>query len=177
MEFVVIAAVILVAVFVYNQSTGGGKKLSEAELDAHIKISSEKFKNLGDSIKTMTIAQIAAATGLSERGLRVRMGRGGLVCADYDGVETQKRFDADKGKSESQLREERMEKERIGALSPKVKCPHCDTVGQVYKKTNATQTETTQSNRLTAAVLEGQKITSKRVTQFHCKNCETTWNI
>lgn len=178
MEFIVLFVVVLVAVVVYKMLTNGGEgKLTEAESLEKSRIAGEKLNALGNSIKTMTIAQIVAATGMTERGLKTRMIRRELVCADYDGVETKKRLDADAGKSASQLSAERMEKQTIGTLSPKVKCSHCDTIGQVYKNTNATQTETTQSSRLTAAILEGQKITNKKVTQFHCKNCETTWNI
>jgi hypothetical protein len=181
MELVVIVVLIIIAIVVVsNTGTWGGKEPTEAEVAEFrekSKIGREKLNALGDSIKTMTMEQISGATGLTIRTLAGQMYRNELVCADFDGREAQKRFDADKGKSATQLQGERMEKEQIGVLSPKVKCPHCDTVGQVYKKTNATQTEITQSNRLTAAVLEGQKITTKKVTQFHCKNCETTWNV
>jgi phage FluMu protein Com len=142
-----------------------------------IALQRQKFDALGDAIDDMTVAQIAVAVGGSERSIKTKLIRAGRSCADFDGEDVRKTIDANEGKSASQLRSERMEKEKIGILSPKVKCPHCDTIGQVYKNTNATQTETTQSSRLTAAVLEGQKITSKKVTQFHCKNCETTWTI
>jgi excinuclease UvrABC ATPase subunit len=182
MEFIVIFGVVIAAVVVVAHNMSNRREKDAIE---DMRIAKEKFAALGDRIKTMTILQIVLATGdrdrwtthIGERWVRGVMFSRKLVCADYDGREAQKRFDAEEGKSESQLRAEQMESKRIGVLSPKVKCPHCDTVGQVYKKTNATQTETTQSSRLTAAVLEGQKITTKKVTQFHCKNCETTWNI
>ncbi len=174
---VIVGVVIVVAFIFYKISNRGGGNITEAESREQIKTAGEKFIALGDSIKTMTIAQISAATGLAERAVKVRIYRHGLVCADCDGVEFLKRLEADESKSTSQLSAEQMEKQTIGTLSPKVKCPHCTTIGQVYKNTNATQTETTQSARLTAILLEGQKITSKKVTQFHCKNCETTWNI
>jgi hypothetical protein len=185
----VMVVVFIVAFVVYIMSNRGGGEITKAEQkkgEAEItqaeslmqsKIAGKKFEALGDSIKTMTIEQISAATGLTERGLRARMIRHGLVCANYDGDEIKKRLDAEEGKSAPQLSVERIEKQTIGTLSSKVKCPHCDTIGQVYKNTNATQTETTQSARLTAILLEGERITTKKVTQFHCKNCETTWNI
>jgi len=177
-EILVIVGVVIVVAFVfYEISNRGVGNITEAESQEQLKTGREKFAALGDSIKTMTIAQISAATGLTERGLRATIVRHGLVCADCDGVEILKCLELDEGKSASQLNIEQMEKQTIGTLSPKVKCPHCTTIGQVYKNTNATQTETTQSARLTAILLEGQKITSKKVTQFHCKNCETTWNI
>ena len=186
MGILVILAVFIVAFVIYKMSNKGGGEITEADQkkgeaeitqEESLKIARNKFAALGDGIKTMTIAQIAVAIGVPERLLIMWMVRHRLVCADYDGDAVAKRDEADKGKSAAQLSAERMEKQTIGTLSPKVKCPHCDTIGQVYKNTNATQTETTQSDRLTAVLLEGQRITSKKVTQFHCKNCETTWNI
>ena len=85
--------------------------------------------------------------------------------------------EAEDQRNRNALATARDEQNRIGLLSPKMKCPHCDTKGQVYMKKDAKERETTQSSHLTVAVLQGQKITTKAVTQLHCKNCSATWNI
>lgn len=189
MGILVIVALFIVAFVIYKMSNkgggeiteaeqnGGGGEITEAERKKKFKISRKKFLALRGRIETMTVAEIAAATGLTERSICAMMVSHGLECRNFDGDKIKRSMEADEGKSALQLSAERIEKQTIGRLSSKVKCPHCDTIGQVYKNTNATQIETTQSDRLTAVLLEGQRITSKKVTQFHCKNCETTWNI
>lgn len=56
-----------------------------AQKESHAKESSDAIETLGDKIASMSVADIAAATGKTERGIRTTLTRRGIACADYDG--------------------------------------------------------------------------------------------
>lgn len=49
-------------------------------------ISVDPYKELGDAIATMTVAEIAEKIEKTERGVKTTLTRRGLTCADYDGA-------------------------------------------------------------------------------------------
>lgn len=53
--------------------------------ESHAKDSTDAIEALGDKIATMTVAEVALATGKTERGIKTTATRRGLVLADYDG--------------------------------------------------------------------------------------------
>ena len=61
---------------------------------SNAKTVSDPVSDLGDSIATMTVAQIAEATGKSERGIKSTLSRRGITCADYDGAARREKLDA-----------------------------------------------------------------------------------
>jgi hypothetical protein len=118
-------------------------------------------------INTMTIEEIVAATGGTTRGTAAYLIRKELKCANFDGT-----------LSLEEREQARKEEGEIGVLSPKLICPHCQTRNQVYKKIGVERREkTTDTTNLTAAILSGTQTTVRKVTQLHCKNCTTTWDI
>ena len=57
-----------------------------AQKESHAKNVVDAVAALGDSIKTMTVAQIAVAVDKTERGLKTLLTRRGISVADYDGA-------------------------------------------------------------------------------------------
>lgn len=53
--------------------------------ESHAKDSTDVVDSLGEDIATMTVAEIAAATGKTERGLKTLLTRRGIDVADYKG--------------------------------------------------------------------------------------------
>lgn len=56
-----------------------------AQKESHAKESADVIEALGAKVATMTVAEIAAATSKTERGIRTTLTRRGIACADYDG--------------------------------------------------------------------------------------------
>lgn len=54
--------------------------------DSHAKNVTDPVADLGDSISTMTVAEIAKAVDKTERGLKTLLTRRGIKVADYDGA-------------------------------------------------------------------------------------------
>lgn len=57
-----------------------------AQRESHAKDTTDPIVALGDSIATMTVAEIAAKVDKTERGLRTLLTRRGIKVADYDGA-------------------------------------------------------------------------------------------
>jgi len=57
-----------------------------AQKESHAKNVVDAVAALGDKIKTMTVAEIAAAVDKTERGLKTLLTRRGITVADYDGA-------------------------------------------------------------------------------------------
>lgn len=54
--------------------------------ESHATAEADPVEVLGDKLSTMTVEQIAAAVGKTERGIKTLLTRRGLKAADYDGV-------------------------------------------------------------------------------------------
>lgn len=57
-----------------------------AQKTSHAKEREDAFEALGD-LASMTVAQIAEATGKTERGIKTTLTRRGINCADYNGAD------------------------------------------------------------------------------------------
>jgi predicted RND superfamily exporter protein len=57
-----------------------------AQKESHAKNDVDPVEALGDAIATMTVADIAAKTGKSERGIKTLLTRRGIKVADHDGA-------------------------------------------------------------------------------------------
>ena len=57
-----------------------------AQKESHAKDSTDAIEALGAGIATMSVTEIAAATGKTERGIRTTLTRRGITVADYDGA-------------------------------------------------------------------------------------------
>lgn len=57
-----------------------------AQKESHAKNDTDPVEALGDKIATMTVAEIATATGKSERGVKTLLTRRGIKVADHDGA-------------------------------------------------------------------------------------------
>jgi hypothetical protein len=90
-------------------------------------------------------------------------------------------------KKEKILKKEREENEEgyrkrqntrwAGSISPNLVCPHCQTKGEVYKKTVQLK-ETSREKGIIGATIGRKTITNKgRATEMYCENCETTWQV
>ena len=149
-------------------------KLSPEEQTAHDKEQERQtkarhdiFNSLTDKeIKKMTLSQIEAkvGNGCSRVWVMTFMQRRKLDCVDYDGSITSE--------------ERSFAKKTIGTKNSRLICPHCQEKGGVYKKLDVTRREETRdSTNVTAAILKGVQTTTKKVTQLHCVNCDTSWDI
>lgn len=170
-EFTALHWIILFGIggLVYYFFSSNSRAINSAELDeARIREISNKFDGIEPAeLKKMTVAEIAVSTGSTERGIIARLIRRQLQSKDFDGTMS----------AEERARRREVEK-NIGALSPQIICPHCQVKGQVYKKLGVDRREnTTDTTNLTAAILSGTKTTVRKVTQLHCVNCDTTWDI
>ena len=57
-----------------------------AQKESHAQVSADPVEALGDKLVSMTVAEIAAAVGKTERGIRTLLTRRGIKVADYDGA-------------------------------------------------------------------------------------------
>ena len=73
-------------------------------------------------------------------------------------------------------RDESAEKFRIGKKASKIICPHCKEKGSVYKKENTSRIDSTRETGV-GAIIGRKTLTSRKVTQMHCKACGTTWDV
>lgn len=132
------------------------------------RIIDEKFSSIDVSrMLGMTSEEIASETGASFRHIFFLLISRKIKCKDFD------------GSISSEEREKIKEIEKsIGRLVPQIICPHCQTKGQVHKQMDVKRSETTTDiTNMTAAILSGTKLTVKKVTQLHCTNCGTAWDI
>jgi hypothetical protein len=65
-----------------------------AQRESHAKDQVDPIVALGDSIKAMTVAEIAAAVDKTERGLRTLLTRRGINVADYKGADKKAKAEA-----------------------------------------------------------------------------------
>jgi hypothetical protein len=73
---------------------------------------------------------------------------------------------------QAKITEEYRHKSQYGDTNPNLVCPHCQTKGQVRSKAS----EEVTSTKVVPVV--GNTIKArKKVTQMHCDNCGTTWNV
>lgn len=61
---------------------------------SHAKETIDPIAKLGDKIAVMTVAEIAAATDKTERGLKTLLTRRGINCADYKGADKKAKAEA-----------------------------------------------------------------------------------
>lgn len=57
-----------------------------AQRESHANVSEDPVDKLGDKITSMTVAEIAEATGKTERGIKTMLTRRGIKVANYDGI-------------------------------------------------------------------------------------------
>lgn len=62
--------------------------------ESHAKDQVDAIEALGAGISTMTVAEVAAATGKTERGIKTAATRRGISLADYDGKAKREKADA-----------------------------------------------------------------------------------
>ncbi len=65
-----------------------------AQRESHAKDQVDPVEALGDSIASMTVAEIAAAVNKTERGLKTLLTRRGIKVADYDGFAKKQKAEA-----------------------------------------------------------------------------------
>ena len=169
MEITTLAlALIIIGGVIYWALSGGKSNTSPEDEEERKRIIIEKYNSIERSaMLSMTIEEIASATGSTVRFVASRMCRDQIKCKDFDG-----------SLSPEERETSRAIEKKIGILAPKVICPHCQTKGQVHKKMGVKRYEnTTDTTNLTAAILSGKKTSAREVTQLHCTNCETAWDI
>ena len=151
-----------------NIFPGDSSEKEKAREKERRRIVEEKFDSIERSkILGMTLEEIASATGSTIRSVAAKIRREKIKCKDYDG-----------SISDEELEKKMVIETKIGILVPQIICPHCQTRGQVHRKIGVERYErTTDTTNLTAAILSGTKTTVKKVTQLHCTNCETAWDI
>ncbi len=69
-----------------SMSRSGAIAKIPAQKESHAKNSVDPVEALGAAVATMTVAEIAAATGKSERGVKTLLTRRGVKVADHDGA-------------------------------------------------------------------------------------------
>ena len=158
----------IVGIFFVVIIAKGVSKINHENEEKRIRMIREKFDAIDRKIMlSMTVDEIALATDSSNRGVIARLSRHKIKCKNFDG-----------SISAEERAEKREIEKSIGELMPKIICPHCQTKGQVHKKLGVERREnTTDTTNLTAAILSGTKTTVRKVTQLHCTNCETAWDI
>jgi len=67
--------------------------------DSKAKVEADPIEALGTDIATMTVTEIATATGKTERGIKTTLTRRGIKVADYDGAKKQEKA---RGKAEAE---------------------------------------------------------------------------
>ena len=78
---------------------------------------------------------------------------------------------------EERARHERARQEQVntvlfGAVVPQLVCPHCTVAGQVRSKVAVRSTTS-----VTNTIAKVSATTNQQVTQRHCDNCQSTWDI
>jgi hypothetical protein len=71
-----------------------------------------------------------------------------------------------------QVRQERMSTVLYGPVNHHLICMHCTTVGQVRSKSTVRST-----TAVTNTIAKVRATTNREVTQRHCDNCQTTWDL
>jgi hypothetical protein len=169
MEVLVIVVVLIVGLILYNSFKAKEPELTPEQDAERVKNMGEKFNAIGDRIKTMTVLDIANEIGGTERGVRTRLVRLELACADYDGKEFRRKV-AEAGGIDNYTKKRDADIAnlgRYGSLVPALICPHCQTKGQVRRSIGPTQAVLTTSNTYK----------SKSLTNMHCDVCETNWTV
>lgn len=67
-----------------------------AQKESHAKENIDAIESLGAKVTAMTVAEIATATGKTERGIRTTLTRRGITVADYDGAAKKAKAEAAK---------------------------------------------------------------------------------
>jgi hypothetical protein len=65
-----------------------------AQKESHAKNVADPIEALGDKVATMTVAEIAAATSKTDRGIKTALTRRGINVADYKGAEKRAKAEA-----------------------------------------------------------------------------------
>ena len=169
MEFVVIAVVLVVGIVIYKLFNAKRPELTPEQDADRVKIMGDKFSSIGDRMKSMTVADIADEIGGTERGVRTRLTRLSLACADYDGKEFTKKV-AEAGGIDNYTKKRNADITnlgRYGSVVPVLICLHCQTKGQVRRSIGPNEAVLTTSNTYK----------SKPLTKMHCDACETDWTV
>lgn len=83
-------------------------------------------------------------------------------------LETKKRI----SEQQTKIMEEGRRNLDLGCINPNLVCPHCQTKGHVRSKSAE------EITRTKVVPVVGNTIQAKKkVTQMHCDNCATTWNV
>jgi len=160
----IVGGCILLVVVVYIFFKEKEKELEKERVKEYRRINEEKFNSIERSkIPGMYVEEIVSATGCSHQVVFMILYREKIKCRDFDGTIS----------DEEREKIKKIEKE-LGRLVPQLICPHCQTKGQVHKKMDVTRYETITTSK---AILDGKKTTKKQVTQLHCTNCGTAWDI
>lgn len=86
--------------------------------------------------------------------------------------ETYKTLKSSIDRSQNERMAVRMHESQYGSKNPNLICPHCQTKGDVRNKL-AEEVTTTK----VVPIIGNNIRTKKQITQMHCDNCQTTWNI
>ena len=101
---------------------------------------------------------------LAEKNRFLRMSKN-----EQERYKTAKSIDA---KVSLEIMKSMRDSDRFGAIKSQLVCPHCQTKGKVRSKL------TEDISRTKVVPIIGNTIKSKKgVTQMHCDNCSTTWNV
>lgn len=135
------------------------KRMGEARFEDLNKLTKRQVKNM-----TVHAIKTKIGNGCEDWMVMVKLQSNKWECDDYDGTVSSE----DRAYS----------RKTIGTKNPRLICPHCQIKGGVYKKLDETRREQTRdSTNITAAILKGVQTTTRKVTQLHCVNCDTTWDI
>lgn len=164
-----LAVLLFVGAIVFLLVRNRKPELTEAELNAITSARSEKFRALGDRIKKMTVAEICAETGDTERGLHVKLIRRNLMCADFDGKAYNAMVEKAGGSEKymKSLQKSTADTRSYGVVVPALICPHCQTKGQVRRSSGPNEAVLTTSNTYKG----------KATTKMHCDACGTDWTV
>lgn len=169
MIVVAIIALILVIFIAYKAlAPAPSNELSE-EKENDLEVKRQKFDALGDRIKSMTVAEIVAATGQTRRRVIATLVRRGVSCSDYDGEQKKKQMETP-GASEAAMKsiiEDSGKSRRYGLINPVLICPHCQVKGKVRSSIGPNEAVLTTSNTYKA----------KASTKMHCDSCGTDWTV
>jgi len=96
------------------------------------------------------------------------------VIGDYDQFRKNHKEAKKTSEVEHQARSDSMV---YGSYASEIICPHCNTKGQVRKKSKEIKEESREKGIIGATI--GRKIITKKgsVTQLHCDNCGVTWTV
>ena len=77
----------------------------------------------------------------------------------------------------AKINREARKENQYGRLVDKLKCPHCEHTGKVWRKDNAKIEEKTKEAGIIGGVIGRKTVTEKNVTQMQCMNCNTKWYV